>query len=223
MLNALVLVFAAQLVFGQDIQVSSSDVILPDNFELHIGDPLSKGYPESGLHPGILFYPDGNQREYDSIRYDLRNERLIVIINQKELTMLPGVLTGFLIKESFVQGHLFLVQNIENMPKYLEVLSAGYPLLLAHYYEKAKDEEMKKILKVDVIRLEKKQEVLPDIQVDFYIVKNNVLRSLKPNKKSVIKSAGFSKAVVDNYLDSSVVKFQDPVDLKALFDRLNHK
>ena len=172
---------------------------------------------ELGWLPGTAHYPDGNQRNFDELRFDPEKNIVEIRVRGNTLELLPGVVSAISFRS---EGHLVLVIVVVNIEElvYMEVLSGGPQNLLVYRTKGINREE---VLDTSVkIILEKQEIVLPWEDI-FYVGNQKAIKELRLTRKRVLKALSNKKKEVEALIDDNRLTIINPDDLVRIFDFYN--
>lgn len=166
--------------------------------------------------PGFAYYPDGNSREYEGMKYNLYDGRVAVNANGTILTLLPGAVSGVSMKSGYAIDHLFVKVELEK-PVFMEVLVAGKIDLLLYRWRL---EEKEDIINAVHLRFEKEIEVI-NYDEKMYVWTKNGVMELKPSKKFILNIMSDKTNEIELYLKENKVKMKVPEDMIRLIKYYN--
>lgn len=167
---------------------------------------------------GAAYYPDGNSKSFDGIRFNLPEERAEVNANGNILPLLPGVVTGVSMGESNQINHIFI--NVpQEKPVFMELLSPGTADLLV--YRKIDDEEKPDIEgSVDTFVFERKVKEVKYVEF-LYVWHQSKIERLKPNKKFILTIMEDHATEVENFMKENKTRLKNPREVMSLFNFYN--
>ena len=214
----LALLFFSTYALGQlSISVVEGDLIVD-----HHGLDL-KYFPIGEFKPlnwqvGSAYYPDGNARSYDGIRFNLPQERAEVNANGNILPLLPGVVTGVSMGKDNQINHIFINVPQEN-PVFMELLSPGKADLLV--YRRVDNDEPPDI-EGSVNTFVFEREVKEVKYVEFlYVWYQSKIEQLKPKKKYILDIMQDHSMEVEIFMEENKTRLKNPQEVMLLFNYYN--
>ena len=214
-LNCLIICTSA---YSQDLEILYKGKELEINYEgeFNIRYLNLKEFNQLDWQPGFVYYPDGNSRVYEGMKYNLLDGRVAVNAKGTILTLLPGVVSGVSMKSGNVIDHLFVKVDLQK-PVFMEVLAAGKIDLLLYRWRL---EEKEDIINAVHLRFEKEIEVINYDEKMYGWTKNGVME-LKPSKKFILNIMADKTNEIELYLKENKVKMKVPEDMIRLIKYYN--
>lgn len=216
------------ILFILPFTVQAQEVILnlhnPQPIELKGGFGLffpeqTNEYLVTQWSKGKLFYTNGTSKTYDSLNFNRYQNMMVVVANNKVLTLMPLGLAGALIYNSNHSGSVLIVGKINAEAKFLVVNSVG-KYLLASYLTTDRIEEVRGH-KIDEIRFVPKKEADKIIKEAFVIFNNGSWEEFKISKSFLSKFFNIGKKELQGVATDAGISMSDKAGLVKLFELLN--
>jgi uncharacterized spore protein YtfJ len=145
------------------------------------------------------------------LKYDLKND--IPVFAGKDdapMNFADPVKTFTINHKTFANG--FPAIGAQGKNSYYEVISAGKVKLLKHYAKRIQEN------KTYGTNATTREYIATEA---YYVLKNDQINLLKPDKKAILEIMADKAAQIDSYLKTNKVNFKNDESLKQLFDYYN--
>lgn len=170
---------------------------------------------------GTLFYLNNTSKPYDSLNFERHSNSLKVVVNNKNLTLMPMGLKGVVIKENESSNYVILVVKLNNKSRFVIIESYG-TYLLGSYLLVNKPPINYSNANNEILFTAKKNPKLV-VNEKFIVLNNGVWQAFKLNKPAISKLFKIDKKELQKQASANGISTDNRNGLVQLFQLVNIK
>lgn len=198
-------------------------VTLPENsmVDLTYIDTETIGiYLDSSRSNTQLLYPNGTTKLYKDARYNVLENKLEAIINEKPFDILPGIISGFSLEDQTAIRHLVLKVNLDE-DVFMECLSAGEINLLVNRTLSGVVDTGTEISTKTYYFSERPDEKIEYDEYFYTQIPGDGLKRLKLSKKNLLKLMSDREDEMEEYIRGNNLNPDNINELILIFNYYN--